>query len=39
MFYSLADSPARAVLDGMLASVKRQLRELSDLATQPPAER
>jgi ArsR family transcriptional regulator len=38
VFYSLADQSARAVLDEMLASVKRHLRELSDLATQPPEE-
>lgn len=36
VFYSLADGSARAVLDEMLASVNRQLRELSDLATKPP---
>jgi len=35
VFYSLVDQSARAVLDEMLASVKRHLRELSDLATQP----
>ncbi|MGH2942093.1 MAG: helix-turn-helix domain-containing protein [Solirubrobacteraceae bacterium] len=38
VFYSLADSSARAVLDEMLTSVKRQLRALSELATQPPDE-
>jgi ArsR family transcriptional regulator len=38
VYYSLADSSARAVLDEMLASVKRQLRGLSELATQPPEE-
>ena len=38
VFYSLADGSARAVLDEMLASVNRQLRELSDLATKPPEE-
>jgi DNA-binding transcriptional ArsR family regulator len=38
VYYSLADSSARAVLDEMLTSVKRQLRELSELATQPPDE-
>ena len=38
VFYSLVDQSARAVLDEMLASVKRHLRELSDLATQPPEE-
>jgi ArsR family transcriptional regulator len=38
VYYSLADTSARAVLDEMLASVKQQLRELSDLATQPPEE-
>ena len=36
VYYSLTDQSARTVLDEMLASVKRQLRELSDLATQPP---
>ena len=38
VYYSLADTSARAVLDEMLTSVKQQLRELSDLATQPPEE-
>jgi len=38
VYYSLADKSARAVLDEMLASVKQQLRELSDLATEPPEE-
>ena len=38
VFYSLADGSARAVLDEMLSSVNRQLRELSDLATKPPEE-
>ena len=35
VFYSLVDQSARTVLDEMLASVKQNLRELSDLATQP----
>jgi DNA-binding transcriptional ArsR family regulator len=38
VYYSLADKSARAVLDEMLASVKQQLRELSDLATRSPEE-
>jgi DNA-binding transcriptional ArsR family regulator len=38
VYYSLTDGAAPTVLHEMLASVKRQLRELSDLATQPPEE-
>ncbi|MGI9099031.1 MAG: ArsR/SmtB family transcription factor [Solirubrobacteraceae bacterium] len=38
VYYSLADESALVVLNEMLASVKRHLRELSELATQPPEE-
>jgi DNA-binding transcriptional ArsR family regulator len=38
VFYALTDTSARTVLDEMLASVTRQLRELSELATPPPEE-
>jgi DNA-binding transcriptional ArsR family regulator len=36
VFYTLADESALAVLNEMLESVKRQLRELSELANRPP---
>jgi len=38
VFYALADESAIAVLNETLASVKRQLHELSELATRSPEE-
>lgn len=39
VFYTLTDASALAVLNETLASVKRQLRELSELATRPSDDR
>ena len=38
VFYTLADESALAVLNETLESVKRQLRELSELANRPPGD-
>ena len=38
VFYTLADESALAILNETLGSVKRQLRELSELATRRPGD-